>query len=284
MRRLSRYAALKIYAANVDASMELSIQQQLRAKSERDPDSTFVLLLSDSFTVQGPNGKHLCLVAKPMGPSISAFLNAPFEEYDPLNPPTRRFSTLRKKRILKGILSGLQFLHGNNVVHGDLQLGNVLLPPKDLTTVQPSELEQNQSNAQLDPLVRKDGKVDRWSPKYLVVPEPLEAAESAQDEEVIKLIDFGGGKSPIAVILPSDSLTCLKLSTSAILLLLLSHRLNLEHQRPFHTTDSARPLISGASGVSCSGYSPTIPCFNYLLLVSWGRLSTTIICSRSHKL
>jgi non-specific serine/threonine protein kinase len=115
--------ALKIYAANVDASSELSIQQHLRARCQGDSNSRFVLLPSDYFELQGPNGKHLCLVTEPMGPSIATLLNAPFDDFDPLKPPTRRFSSLRNKRILKRILSGLKFLHGNNVVHGDLQLG-----------------------------------------------------------------------------------------------------------------------------------------------------------------
>ncbi|OIW30105.1 serine/threonine-protein kinase SRPK3 [Coniochaeta ligniaria NRRL 30616] len=206
LTRLSSYIALKIYAANVDSANELSIHQYLSANCQRDANSKFVLLLSDYFTLQGPNGKHICFVTKPMGPSISTFLNASFEEYDPLNPPTRRFSTSRNKHILKSILSGLKFLHDNNVTHGDLQLGNVLLPPRDLSTLQQSELEQNESNSQLDPLVRKDGKADRWSPKYLVVPEPLDAADVPQDEEVIKLIDLGGAfysnNPPASVVTP----------------------------------------------------------------------------------
>jgi non-specific serine/threonine protein kinase len=45
---------------------------------------------------------------------------------------------------------------------------------------------------------------NRWSPKYLVVPKPLDGADLPQDDEVIKLIDFGGGKSSITAILPGN--------------------------------------------------------------------------------
>ncbi len=69
--------ALEIHAAVVDGSNELSIQRHLMANSPKDPDSKFVLLPSDSFVLQGPNGKHLCFVTERMGPSISAVLNAP---------------------------------------------------------------------------------------------------------------------------------------------------------------------------------------------------------------
>lgn len=180
----------------------LSIQQHLRARCQGDSDSKFVLLPYDCFELQGPNGKHLCLITEPMGPSIATFLNAPFDDFDPLNPPTRRFSTPRNKRILRRILSGLKLLHGNNVVHGDLQFGNVLFPPTDLTDSPPSKLEQNEANSQLDPLQRKDGKMDLWSPKYLVVPRPLDTLDVPQGkEDDIKLIDLGGGKSYSAMIL-----------------------------------------------------------------------------------
>jgi serine/threonine protein kinase len=198
---------LKIHAADVDASKELSIQQYLAAKSPKDFDSNFVLLSLDSFVLEGPNGKHHCLVADPMGPSISAVLNAPPEFYDPLNPPTQRFPTPRNKSFLRNILCGLKFLHNNNVVHGDLQSGNVLFSLKHLTALDPSKLEQNETNSTLDPLVRVDRNVDRWAPKYLAVPEPLTKEALPLDEQVIKLADFGGGKYPWIVLSSSRSLS-----------------------------------------------------------------------------
>lgn len=149
----------------MDVSNELSIQQHLTANSLRDSDSNFVLLLSDSFVLEDPNGKHHCFVTEPMGPSISSVLNAPPEFYDPLNPPSQQFPTLRNKSFLRNVLTGLKFLHNNHIVHGDLQPGNLLFSLKDLTALNPSELEQNETNSKLDPLLRIDGKVDRWAPK-----------------------------------------------------------------------------------------------------------------------
>lgn len=192
---------MKIHAADVDVSKELSLQQYLAASSPKDFDSNFVLLSSDSFVLEGPNGKHHCFIAEPTGPSISAVLNVRPEFYDPLNPPVQRFPTPRNKSFLRNILCGLKFLHNNNIVHGDLQSGNLLFSLKHLTTLDRNELEQNETNSTLVPLVRVDGKVDRWAPKYLAVPEPLTKEALPLDEQVIRLADFGGGKYPSAIIL-----------------------------------------------------------------------------------
>lgn len=193
MVRSSIYVALKIHAANVDVSKELSIQQHLSANSN-DSGSNFVLLLLDSFVLEGPNGKHHCFVTKAMGPSVSAVLQAPFEFYEPDNPPSHRFPTLRSRNFLRDTLTGLAFIHGNNIVHGDLQAGNLLFSLSDINTLNPQELEQNEANSNLEPLLRIDGKVDRWAPKYLVVPEPLVEEAMPQNEQTVTVADFGGGK------------------------------------------------------------------------------------------
>ncbi|KAI3329013.1 serine/threonine-protein kinase SRPK3 [Xylariaceae sp. AK1471] len=203
---LSAYVALKIHAANVNISNELSIQLHLIANSSHNPYSNFVLLLSDSFMLRGPNGEHPCFVTKPMGPSISAVLHAPHEFYDPLNPPTHRFPTPRNKSFLRNILSGLSFLHSNSIIHGDLQLGNMLFALQNLTGIDPDRLEQNETNSKLDPLSRVDGKVDRWAPRYLAVPAPLKEEALPQEQQIVRLADFGGAfwidKPPESIVTP----------------------------------------------------------------------------------
>ncbi|KAI8948600.1 serine/threonine-protein kinase SRPK3 [Xylaria longipes] len=208
----SNYVALKIHAANVDVSNELSIHQHLVNNASQDSNSKFVLLLSDAFTLSGPNGKHHCFVTDPMGPSVSAVLNAPHEYYDPLSPPTHRFPTPRNKAILRNILSGLDFLHSNGIAHGDLQSGNLLFSLQGLTGIDPDKLRQNEANSQLDPVTRVDGKVDQWAPRYLAVPEPLtqdvlpDEQQILYDQQIVKLADFGGAfwisKPPKSIVTP----------------------------------------------------------------------------------
>ncbi|KAI0547702.1 serine/threonine-protein kinase SRPK3 [Xylaria curta] len=208
----SKYVALKVHAANMDVSNELKIHQHLASKASQGYNSEFVLLLSDNFIISGPNGKHHCFVTDPMGPSVSAVLNAPHEYYDPLNPPTHRFPTLQNKTVLRNILSGLDFLHSNGIAHGDLQSGNLLFSFQSLTGINQDKLQQNGENSQLDPVRRVDGKVDLWAPRYLAVPEPLtqdvvpDEQQIPNSQQIIKLADFGGafwiGKPPASIVTP----------------------------------------------------------------------------------
>lgn len=124
-----------------------------------------------------------------MGPNITAVLTKTPEIYDILNPPSLRFPTPQTRRILRNILNGLRFLHKNNIVHGDLQPGNFLFSLQH-KTMRPSNEKQ-----EFHPLERFDGKVDKWAPKYLVIPQPLAEEDVPSDQQEVKVADFGSGTS-----------------------------------------------------------------------------------------
>ncbi|CAI0651946.1 unnamed protein product [Colletotrichum noveboracense] len=199
-----RYVALKIEAANRRKSNELLIQTQLAAGISENLRSEYIVRLLNSFYHQGPNGNHLCIVLEPMGPSLSAVLNAPFEIYDPLNPPLRRFAKVKIRRILRHVLLGLSFLHENGIVHGDLHSGNILFALQDLSSVERVALEQTTENSRIDQLHRIDGKRDQWAPTYLAVAEPLSQHVLSREAEAVKLSDLGGGNDdpPQSIVAP----------------------------------------------------------------------------------
>ncbi|KAK3938162.1 serine/threonine-protein kinase SRPK3 [Diplogelasinospora grovesii] len=190
-----RYVALKIEVAKLQGAEELTILQHLASKAPQDADSQFVVALLESFNHDGPNGRHLCLVLEPMGPSISSVLNASAEKIDLRNLQDIKYPRLSKqqtKAILRNVLRGLRFLHSNGVVHGDLQSGNMLFAIRDLSSIGVEQLRQDQTRSEIDVLERADGKVDKWAPKYLVVEEPLKDYVLPEPNQIVKIADMGG--------------------------------------------------------------------------------------------
>ncbi|KAK0506878.1 hypothetical protein JMJ35_010578 [Cladonia borealis] len=100
---LSRHTALKILV------------------SERSQDDHEAQILNHQFYHEGPNGSHLCLVFKPLGPSVFS-----------------KTESYKSNRLLgeisweasKQIVQGLEYIHARGIVHGDLHTGNVLRKPQ----------------------------------------------------------------------------------------------------------------------------------------------------------
>jgi serine/threonine protein kinase len=95
------------------------------------------------------------------------------------------------KRILRQALRGLEFLHQNGIAHGDIQPGNLLftLSNLEVTMCQDEYYKWGPTDS---PVQRKDGKTDKWAPRYLAVPQPLDEFADISSELRIKLADLGG--------------------------------------------------------------------------------------------
>lgn len=92
---------------------EPEILRYIRAKSNFSSQapgmSDRILGLVDEFYHFGPNGNHLCLVFKPMGPDLS--------EYRRLFPHLR-IPVITAKKIAKDLISALAFLHDTcHIIH-----------------------------------------------------------------------------------------------------------------------------------------------------------------------
>ena len=106
--------------------------------------------------------------------------------------PYPKYPKWMAKRILKHALSGLVFLHKTNVVHGDIQPGNLLISACDLDSVDEHKLEHDKN--EIFDLRRHDGKEDKWAPKYLAESQSLHEYANIGEEFVVKISDMGAGK------------------------------------------------------------------------------------------
>ncbi|KIM43979.1 hypothetical protein M413DRAFT_25478 [Hebeloma cylindrosporum] len=77
----------------------------------------------DDFLLQGSNGVHICVVAELLGPPI-------LHEWgwdDRFREDDEEFPLTHAKRICAQAAQGLAYLHRCNIVHGDLNRGNLVL-------------------------------------------------------------------------------------------------------------------------------------------------------------
>ncbi|KAI3320448.1 kinase-like domain-containing protein [Xylariaceae sp. AK1471] len=97
---------------------DLHLANKLREKGlgPAQWEAACIALPLDNFWLEGPNGRHLCLVLPLLGPSIDSL--------------KRSDAALVKKLIWKAA-QGLHFLHGRGICHGDVRPNNILLRVKD---------------------------------------------------------------------------------------------------------------------------------------------------------
>ncbi|RYC56038.1 hypothetical protein CHU98_g10165 [Xylaria longipes] len=107
------------------STFELDILRHLASRvteSPGSPGANHIVGLQDEFKHSGPNGRHVCLVFKPMGPDMSHY--------------RRLFSRARlsipvAKKVTKELLMALAFLHDScQVIHTDIKPQNIHAPSK----------------------------------------------------------------------------------------------------------------------------------------------------------
>jgi len=95
------------YGAGTDI-FEPEILEHLRDHDTEHPGYKYISALEDSFTHEGLNGSHVCLIFKVMGESLSTFRYW-FENYQIVSPVAARFATQ--------LLQALDYAHTYGVIH-----------------------------------------------------------------------------------------------------------------------------------------------------------------------
>jgi serine/threonine-protein kinase SRPK3 len=156
--------------------------------------------LLDHFHVEGPNGKHECLVLELLGPSISDVVG--------LSCDSRRLLGKTAKATVQQALAGLAFLHKHGIAHGgtisiklilemsrsqhiDLHTRNLAFALPSLSALTETEFLQKFPTPEIDAIARKDGKpLQPNMPAYLVKPTSF-LSDVSLEQQQIKIIDFG---------------------------------------------------------------------------------------------
>ncbi|KAB8261677.1 kinase domain-containing protein [Aspergillus pseudonomiae] len=191
-RRQNRLVALKISTAeSVNRMHEMQILSQLeKAKSDLS-GKAIVQNILDSFTFSGPNGDHRCLVTDAARISLHEAKDAAYHRL--LHLPADR-------AIAAQLILGLQFIHSEGIVHGDLHLGNILLRlPLDMQDMTSEKLYASTGEPAKEQVIREDGApLDPGVPSEAIVPVwlGLGSDEISLVDSEIMIADFGEAFDP----------------------------------------------------------------------------------------
>ena len=105
-----RYVSLKVTTArHSELSPEAKIRNRLRCGDLHHPGRPFVLSPLNEFYVDGPNGRHLCLLSEVAGPSILEVEEAAEHGILPIEAA---------RNITAQLALGMSYVHSCGVIHG----------------------------------------------------------------------------------------------------------------------------------------------------------------------
>ena len=121
MNRANKHSALKVvksagrYAET--ARDEIKLLRKVMSANPQHPGRDFVVSFLDSFTHQGPEESHVCIVFEPLGENLLALI----ERNKAKGVPRSLVKTISRQ-----ILLGLQYLHDEcDLVHTDIKPENI---------------------------------------------------------------------------------------------------------------------------------------------------------------
>ncbi len=108
IRKEKEYVVLKVYINCLPENRELLTYQHLNKTKLEHVGRNHVRKFHESFEIDGPYGKHICLVLQPMGVSL-AMIQKVYP--DGICPP------LSVRWDFRYLLEGLRFLHDAHIIH-----------------------------------------------------------------------------------------------------------------------------------------------------------------------
>ncbi|RYP42472.1 hypothetical protein DL767_000160 [Monosporascus sp. MG133] len=182
--KLKRWRAVKINAASHSAEdcAELKVLQIMRDKgvTADQLDTMHIVVPSETFWIDGPNGRHLCSVMPVLGPRVSWWRDEVGTEYDRVDRMSYQFT------------EGLSFLHRMGVAHGDFRPANILtrLDEHAFDEIDVDEMKHILDAPDMELVLTTKGEASPHAPECVVTPVRwTRLAHLIIDE--IAIVDFG---------------------------------------------------------------------------------------------
>ncbi|KAI1110818.1 serine threonine protein kinase, CMGC group [Nemania sp. NC0429] len=134
-----RYVALKLYITSASMGRqldnELNVYKRMKERGSRNhPGRKSVRELLDSFDVEGPDGRHRCLVHPPLWDSVLTLLR---------RNPVMRLPPVILAVVLQRLFRALDFLHREcQIIHTDVKADNIMFGTEDHSVFSDFEKEE----------------------------------------------------------------------------------------------------------------------------------------------
>ncbi|EGX92449.1 protein kinase domain-containing protein [Cordyceps militaris CM01] len=180
---LDRYVSLKVLIATESPqNTESNIIRKLQSVDTLHPGQQFIPHLLDEFSIDGPNGRHTCLVQEAARGSIAA------SKDDSIN---LMFPTETARSIAAQLIMGVAYLHSLGICHGDLHLRNILFRDPHISQLNPDLLSERFPLDKV-PIHRVDGgAAEPHAPPYAVYPLHMKTAADKLEDPIIAISDYG---------------------------------------------------------------------------------------------
>lgn len=116
LTRDSKYVVLKVYVTSQERNHELNVYDRMNSVETNHPGRRFIRKLLDYFSIEGPHGRHTCLVHEPLGISANELMKW---------VPGQTMTLEDLKPCIRQLLIALDFLHSvSHIAH----TGRILSP------------------------------------------------------------------------------------------------------------------------------------------------------------
>ncbi|PWY96163.1 serine protein kinase [Aspergillus sclerotioniger CBS 115572] len=175
------YVAVKICISEEANDSNLRDLDILNKVTSKQPSTPHVMRILDHFDLDGPNGAHHCLVLELLGPSVPDVIESRFRD--------GRLPGALAKAVTKQALLGLDFLHDQEIAHGDLHTRNLAFDIAPMDNLTEDEVIKILGKPEIGHVHRNDGQsLGPGIPEYIVRPA---STSSWPLSHTIKIIDYG---------------------------------------------------------------------------------------------
>ncbi|KAM5436234.1 hypothetical protein McanMca71_000014 [Microsporum canis] len=155
------YYTLKVCNRGRWPDRELAVSEHLKNTGDH-VGKKLVRLVLDSFEVVGPNGKHTCLIYRPLGMS--------FTEFQSMSPEKKLPKDFIQRSIQLTLIS-LVFMHENGVIHTDISSNNLLQGIDDTSVL--SQIEEDEIQRPIARKVLADRHIHYSRPMHVATGLPV---------------------------------------------------------------------------------------------------------------